>query len=164
MYPALTACGQIYKLAEMNTRQIRSLHLQEIVVAIPGGILEEHGSYLPSYTDGYADEAYGEVMVHLFGLKLVFLCCGTEEKFLSREARAEEGLTVHAGVGKHSQILFLRPDLVAPDYRQAQSLTTENFADHVKIARDTGWPGYFGAPGLRVLQWERRNLSAHHRS
>jgi len=25
---------------------------------IPGGILEEHGPYLPSYTDGYADDAY----------------------------------------------------------------------------------------------------------
>jgi creatinine amidohydrolase/Fe(II)-dependent formamide hydrolase-like protein len=28
------------------------------MVLIPGGILEEHGPYLPSYTDGYADEAY----------------------------------------------------------------------------------------------------------
>jgi SAM-dependent methyltransferase len=28
------------------------------VVLIPGGILEEHGPYLPSYTDGYADDAY----------------------------------------------------------------------------------------------------------
>ena len=42
----------------MNTQQIRALNLQKTVVLIPGGILEEHGPYLPSYTDGYADEAY----------------------------------------------------------------------------------------------------------
>ena len=240
MYPALTAHGQIYKLAEMNTRQIRSLELQKTVVLIPGGILEEHGPYLPSYSDGYADEAYaqelahaivtrpgwtvvmfpqiplgndpantigrktvfagsypvrmatlravymdlanelgdqgfkwiflvhnhgapnnhkalnqasdyfhdvyGGVMVHLFGLKPVFLCCGSKEKFLSPEARAEEGFTVHAGADEHSQVFFLRPDLLAPGYREAQSFTAENFADHVRIARAEGWPGYFGAP------------------
>jgi len=37
MNPALTACGQIHKLAEMNTRQIRALDLQKTVVLIPGG-------------------------------------------------------------------------------------------------------------------------------
>lgn len=31
MYPALTACGQIYKLAEMNTRQIRALEFRRSV-------------------------------------------------------------------------------------------------------------------------------------
>jgi len=40
MNPALTACGQIHKLAEMNTRQIRALDLQKTVVLFP------------SYTDG----------------------------------------------------------------------------------------------------------------
>ena len=42
----------------MNTRQIQALDLSKTVVLIPGGILEEHGPYLPSYTDGYADDAY----------------------------------------------------------------------------------------------------------
>jgi creatinine amidohydrolase len=64
MYPALTACGQIYRLAEMNTRQIRALDLQRTVVLIPGGILEEHGPYLPSYTDDYADEAYARELAN----------------------------------------------------------------------------------------------------
>jgi creatinine amidohydrolase/Fe(II)-dependent formamide hydrolase-like protein len=240
IYPALTACGQVYKLAEMNTRQIRALDLQKTVVVIPGGILEEHGPYLPSYTDGYADDAYaqelanaivarpgwtvvvlpqiplgndpantiggktvfagsypvrmatlravymdlaselgdqgfrwiflvhnhgapnnhkalnqasdyfhdiyGGVMVHLFGLKPVFLCCGTKEKMLSAEAATEEGFTVHAGADEHSQLFFLRPDLLAPDYRQAPSFTANNFADHVRIAKTEGWTGYFGAP------------------
>src|SRR5215472_11004049 len=58
MFQSHKAAGQIYKLAEMNTRQIRALDRQRTVVLIPGGILEEHGPYLPSYTDGYAIEAY----------------------------------------------------------------------------------------------------------
>jgi hypothetical protein len=50
--------AQVLRIAEMNTRQIRALNLQKSVVLIPGGILEEHGPYLPSYTDGYAIDAY----------------------------------------------------------------------------------------------------------
>jgi creatinine amidohydrolase/Fe(II)-dependent formamide hydrolase-like protein len=47
--------AQVLRIAEMNTQQILALNLQKTVVLIPGGILEEHGPYLPSYTDGYAD-------------------------------------------------------------------------------------------------------------
>jgi Creatinine amidohydrolase len=50
--------AQILRIGEMNTQQIQALDLSKTVVLIPGGILEEHGPYLPSYTDGYADEAY----------------------------------------------------------------------------------------------------------
>ena len=50
--------AQVFRIAEMNTRQIQALNLQKAVVLIPGGILEEHGPYLPSYTDGYAIDAY----------------------------------------------------------------------------------------------------------
>jgi len=50
------AQGQIYRLAEMNTEQIRALNRSTTVIIIPGGVLEEHGPYLPSYTDGYANE------------------------------------------------------------------------------------------------------------
>src|SRR6188768_2660513 len=198
--PAGSASAQIYKLADMNTRQIQALDRQRTVVVIPGGILEEHGPYLPSYTDGYAIEAYtralaaaivarpgwtvvvfpqiplgndpantigakrifpgsypvrfttlraiymdlaselgdqgfrwiflvhdhgapnhhialnqasdyfhdtyGGTMVHLFGLKPVFLCCESKDASLSKEARAEEGYTVHAGADEHSQLFF----------------------------------------------------------
>ena len=55
---ARPAAAQVYALADMNTRQIQALDRQRTVVLIPGGILEEHGPYLPSYTDGYAVEAY----------------------------------------------------------------------------------------------------------
>jgi creatinine amidohydrolase len=55
---------------------------------------------------------------------------------------------VHAGADEHSQLFFLRSDLLAPDYQQAKSLTAQTFADHVRIAKADGWPGYFGAPRL----------------
>ena len=242
MFSSQQVEAQVPRIAEMNTRQIQALNLQKTVVLIPGGILEEHGPYLPSYTDGYAIDAYtqelakaivarpgwtvvlfpqiplgndpantiggkrvfsgsypirmatlravymdlanelgeqgfrwvflvhnhgapnhhkalnqasdyfhdvyGGTMVHLFGLKPVFLCCGIEDKMFSKMERGEEGFTVHAGADEQSEILFLRPEFVAQDYREAESLTGKNFADLVRIAKVNGWPGYFGAPRL----------------
>jgi creatinine amidohydrolase len=240
--PTRDALAQVQQLADMNTRQIQALDRQRTVVLIPGGILEEHGPYLPSYTDGYAIEAYtrtlataivarpgwtvvvfpqiplgndpantigakrtfpgsypvrmstlraiymdlatelGEqgfrwiflvhnhgapnhhqalnqasdyfhdtysgTMVHLLGLKPVFLCCGTMETTLSKAALAAEGFSVHAGANEHSQLFFLRPGLIAPDVANAPPLTANNFADLQRIAKADGWTGYFGAPAL----------------
>jgi creatinine amidohydrolase/Fe(II)-dependent formamide hydrolase-like protein len=56
------AQGQVYRLAELNTEQIRALNRQTTVIIIPGGVLEEHGPYLPSYTDGYANERLTAVL------------------------------------------------------------------------------------------------------
>lgn len=233
---------QIYKLAEMNTRQIAALDRQKTVVIIPGGIMEEHGPYLPSFTDGYVTQAYteslaeaivarpgwtvvlfpqiplgsdpantigelsvfpgsypvrtatmraiymdlatelgeqgfrwvflihnhgaptnhrvldeasdyfhdtfGGTMVNLFGLMPVADCCGVEAKFLSADALAEEGFTVHAGADETSLLYFLKPDLLAPDYRQAVSWTSHSIPELVQNAKTKGWPGYFGAPRL----------------
>lgn len=46
----------IYHVKDMNTEQIRALDRDKTVVLLPGGILEQHGSYLPSFTDGYMNE------------------------------------------------------------------------------------------------------------
>jgi hypothetical protein len=81
-------------------------------------------------------------------LKPVFLCCGIEDKIFSAKELQEEGFTVHAGADEQSELLFLRPEFAPPDYRAAASLTGNNFADLVRIARADGWPGYFGAPRL----------------
>ena len=43
-------------LAELNTEQIRALDRDKTIVLIPVGVLEEHGPYLPSFTDGYISE------------------------------------------------------------------------------------------------------------
>jgi len=242
LFSSWQGAAQVVRIAEMNTRQIQALNLPKTVVLIPGGILEEHGPYMPSYTDGYAIDAYtqelakaivarpgwtvvlfpqiplgndpantiggkrvfpgsypirmatlravymdlsnelgeqgfrwvflvhnhgapnhhkalnqasdyfhdlyGGTMVHLFGLKPVFLCCGIEDKMFSTKELEEEGFTVHAGADEQSQILFLRPEFVPQDYREAESLTGRNFSDLVRIAKVNRWPGYFGAPRL----------------
>lgn len=51
-----TVSAQIYRIAEMNTEQIRALDKQKTVVILTGGILEQHGPHLPAYTDTYVNE------------------------------------------------------------------------------------------------------------
>lgn len=54
------AQAQVYRLQELNTDEIRVLDREKTVVILPGGILEEHGPYLPSYSDGYMNERLTE--------------------------------------------------------------------------------------------------------
>jgi creatinine amidohydrolase/Fe(II)-dependent formamide hydrolase-like protein len=230
------ASAQVLKLAELNTEQIRALDMDKTIVLIPGGILEQHGPYLPSFTDGYQNErttdelaravvaragwtalilptvplgvggaeigghfsfpgtyavrsttlravfvdlgselgeqgfkwifvvhlhgapshnraldeagdyfrdTYGGRMVHLYGLMPV-LAAGAQS--LDPAEAAENGIDIHAGRMETSDILFIRPDLVAPGYRTAPSFPGENWDDLIRIAQTPGWPGYFGAP------------------
>lgn len=50
------SAGQVRPLAEMTSEQLRVLDRERTAIVIPGGILEEHGPYLPVYTDGYNSE------------------------------------------------------------------------------------------------------------
>jgi creatinine amidohydrolase/Fe(II)-dependent formamide hydrolase-like protein len=55
-----SAGAQVYRLAELNIDQIRLLDRQRTVILLPGGVLEEHGPYLPSFADGYRNERLTE--------------------------------------------------------------------------------------------------------
>ena len=48
--------AQVLEVTTLNTEDVRRLDRQRTVAILPGGILEEHGPYLPSYTDGYGNE------------------------------------------------------------------------------------------------------------
>lgn len=48
--------SRIYHLAELNTERIRSFDRDRTAVLIPGGVLEEHGPFLPCSTDTHASE------------------------------------------------------------------------------------------------------------
>jgi creatinine amidohydrolase/Fe(II)-dependent formamide hydrolase-like protein len=50
------ASAQVLDLRTLNTAQIAALDRARTAVILPGGILEQHGPYLPSYTDGYRGE------------------------------------------------------------------------------------------------------------
>jgi creatinine amidohydrolase len=55
LLPASLALGQVLHFADLSTRDFARLDKSRTVVMIPGGILEEHGPYLPSGTDGIFD-------------------------------------------------------------------------------------------------------------
>lgn len=50
------ASAQILRVADLNTAQLRALDREKTVVLLPGGIVEEHGPYLPAYADGILSE------------------------------------------------------------------------------------------------------------
>ena len=44
--------AQVLRVADLNTRQIAALDRSRTVVVLQGGMLEEHGPWLPAFTDG----------------------------------------------------------------------------------------------------------------
>src|SRR5205807_2047509 len=55
----MVGMSQILDVRELNVEQIRSFDRQRTVVILQGGILEEHGPYLPIYSDGWLNEFMG---------------------------------------------------------------------------------------------------------
>jgi creatinine amidohydrolase/Fe(II)-dependent formamide hydrolase-like protein len=53
---ASRASAQVLDVRELRPSQIAALDRSRTVVLLTGGILEEHGPYLPSYSDGYQTE------------------------------------------------------------------------------------------------------------
>src|SRR5512143_1632609 len=53
--PTISVC-QILDLRDLRADEIRSLDRGKTVEILQGGILEEHGPYLPIYTDGWTNE------------------------------------------------------------------------------------------------------------
>jgi creatinine amidohydrolase/Fe(II)-dependent formamide hydrolase-like protein len=51
-----TVCAQVLDVRELNTEQIARLDRARTLVLLTAGILEEHGPFLPSYSDGYQSE------------------------------------------------------------------------------------------------------------
>lgn len=49
---ASPAGAEILRLTDLNAAQLRALDRSKTVVLMTGGMLEEHGPYLPAYTDG----------------------------------------------------------------------------------------------------------------
>lgn len=50
------ASAQVLRVGDLNTRQIAALDRAKTVVVLQGGMLEEHGPYLPAFTDGILSE------------------------------------------------------------------------------------------------------------
>jgi creatinine amidohydrolase len=50
------AAAQVLDVRELKTSQLAALDRSHTVILLTGGILEEHGPFLPSYSDGYQTE------------------------------------------------------------------------------------------------------------
>ncbi len=53
---AKESIAQVLRVTDLNTRQIAALDRTRTVVVLEGGMLEEHGPYLPAFTDGFLSE------------------------------------------------------------------------------------------------------------
>jgi len=238
-----TVSAQVVRVGDLNTRQIRALDRSRTVVLLPGGMLEEHGPYLPAFTDGilsdrltrelaqgvvskmpgwtalvfppvsvgasgsneigkrfvfpgtyavrpstlramYMDlatelgeqgfkwimvvhvhgsplhigalddagdffhDTYGGRMVNLWGLLPVLGGWGSAMSIMTAEQKKEDGVSLHGGADEHSLMLYIQPNLVATDYREAKSVTGSTYAGSFGVANQKEWQGYIGAPRL----------------
>ncbi len=243
--------AQVLQVGDLNTRQIRALDRAKTVVILQGGMLEEHGPYLPAFTDGilsarltselaagivsrrpgwtvlvfppvaagasgsneigrqysfagtyairpstlraafadlagelgeqgfrwvllvhvhgsplhigalddasdYFRDTYGGTMVNLWGLLPVLGGWGGAMADMTAAEKLADGTSLHAGMDEHSLMLHLRPELVAPDYREAPPVSGANYAEAFSVARRPGWQGYLGAPHLATAAFGER--------
>ena len=56
----LSVNAQAYQVTDLNAEQMRALDRSKTAVILVGGMMEEHGPYLPAYTDGYLSERMAE--------------------------------------------------------------------------------------------------------
>lgn len=255
----LPALAQVLHVQDLNTRQIRDLDRNRTAVILSGGILEEHGPYLPAFTDGYLSQrmtdevakavaarpgwkalifpqiplgaepynhlgakpffpgsypvrsstlraifmdlaanlgeqgfryilvvhvhgaglhnraldqagdffhdAYGGRMAHLWGMVPVIGAWGKAMEPLAAAIKKEDGISLHGGMDETSLMLYLRPDLVASDYKRAPIHTGSNLDESMRVAHEEDWPGYVGSPRLATRQigeqiWKALSASA----
>ena len=65
-------------------------------------------------------------------------------------------MSLHGGADEHSLMLHLSPDLVAPDYKSATTVTGATMEASVAAANAEGWPGYLGAPRIATAALGRQ--------
>src|SRR5205085_11087789 len=63
---AITAplSAEVLHFSDLNTRDFSKSDKNKTVVIVPGGILEEHGPYLPSGTDGIFNARLADDLAH----------------------------------------------------------------------------------------------------
>ena len=93
-------------------------------------------------------DTYGGRMVNLWGLVPVLGGWGKVLGGLSDAEKKEDGVSLHGGLDEHSLMLHLKPELVAPGYKQAPAVTGQTMAESFDAAKAADWPGYLGSPRL----------------
>jgi creatinine amidohydrolase/Fe(II)-dependent formamide hydrolase-like protein len=93
----------------------------------------------------YFHDTYGGHMVNLAAL--IYRPPGQSQTRGEEEQREDAGST-HAGASETSLLLYFRPELVSPGYKNATPLPARNQKQRNEIAKATDWPGYWGSPRL----------------
>ena len=93
----------------------------------------------------YFRDTYGGHMVNLAAL--IYQPPGQSQTRSDEEQREDAG-SQHAGASETSLLLYLRPELVNPGYKNARPLPYRDQKQRIEIARATDWPGYWGSPRL----------------
>ena len=106
-----------------------------------------HNRALDQASD-YFHDAYGGRMAHLWGMVPVIGAWGRAMEPLPDAIKKEDGVSLHGGMDETSLMLYLRPDLVSPDYKRAPIHTGATLDASVKVAQESDWPGYVGSPRL----------------
>lgn len=57
-----SAFAQVHRVTELTVEDVRRLDRSKTAIILPGGILEEHGPYLPTFSDGYLNERLSEAL------------------------------------------------------------------------------------------------------
>ena len=113
-------------------------------------VMAFHGPFIQSRSieqaGEYFTDVYGGTMVNF--RSAIHPDPPAKDQPLSDEEATADGFAVHAGLIETSKMLFVRPDLVDPEYKKLETLTPNEMKDHHTIARKENWPGYFGAPKL----------------
>jgi creatinine amidohydrolase len=93
----------------------------------------------------YFRDTYGGHMVNLAAL--TYRPPGQSQTRSAEEQREDAGPN-HAGASETSLLLYFRPELVSPGYKNARPLPARDQKERTEIARASDWPGYWGSPRL----------------
>lgn len=63
------ALGQVIHVASATAAELAAMDHGRAIVLLPGGILEEHGPYLPVYADGYINERLTDTLAVLLSAR-----------------------------------------------------------------------------------------------
>ena len=94
----------------------------------------------------YFEDVYGGTMVNLAGV--IHPDPPAMARPLTDSEQKEDGLAVHAGLIETSWMIYLRPDLIDSEYKNAPAVTANGWEDYETLPNEEDWPGYFGSPRL----------------
>jgi len=133
------------ELGEQGFKWIMVVHVHGSPLHI--GALDDAGDFF--------HDMYGGRMVNLWGLLPVLGGWGSAMSIMTAEQKKEDGLSLHGGADEHSLMLYIKPNLVATDYREAKSVTGSTYAESFAVANQEKWQGYIGAPRLASAKLDR---------